>query len=1633
MAITAAERHEIAELLVLMFNAAPGATYLSQIVSVYESVGHNLKTLAEVLGNHPGYTSTHPNFWTGDDFATNLLTPLGLTGDFQARTAIVNAFNSGVSMADITYSAYTFLNDVLANPAAYGAQYLNAAKIMNNKADVALYFSVTKGLSASALADLQAVLEGVTADPASVTAAQAAIDHVNDPQTFTITSNSPTITEGDAGSKVLTFTLTLLDQDGGATVGATTINYATTNTGATATAGDDYVPVAGTVTFQPGQTQATVSVTILGDTAFEPNETIKLLLTGAGLSTTLATGTITNDDPIPQIYLTPQADVVVGTALGETINGTQDTFTLNDNIDGKGGEDTLKLVFDSVISVNPEAIVRPFVTVTDVEHVVIFSDLSVGSDSGEVFDMSAPTTEGGFGWTGVKTIEINAAGGADVNLKSAASESITIGTADDVTILDDTVAAIEVTTARGHVSVTASDASTVHVKKAGGDVYVHTNNANIAIDNAGGSDVAIYNGNGTISALNGEDVYISACDSATMTVIATSDVTIFAGDIGTLNVTTNGGNSEGYVYVNVGDITTGTVTSNSYSDVTINADQVGTLTVTGVSDIDVNVQHVTTANVYGSDDTHVMVTNLNGWTGPWGDSPWGFDATIMISGEDDISVDGGNVEHVTVEGAVNATIDAGVIGSVTIGELSDDYTTVDITTYSDGDLSLTLAGASINELTLEGMSDVALDVTASSYAVLMGSSTVQTIDLTGAGDLQFDVRAVDGTLSEINGGTYTGNLTLDANAYNGDLTVTTGSGSDDIEVDGDTSDVIVDAGEGNNVVDVDSYGLVNVTVGDGDDDVTVNFDTLSVEGSGVALGEGTNALTLRSYTTLYDTNLDAFDVEALPLSGNLMSLTFAASIELHQDTSSTLNVGGLEGPVSYIGFGDVNVFSDSGEASLTIAGTGTTLTIQSSDDFGSDSAGGMITLEAAGVTDLTLDISDDMNVMLMGDAAVHVMANAGGSADLILDGDSDGNGTADQLQGLLTVNLNTGDNADLTLANLRSSTVVDVNAGEDATVDISYSTLGTVTVDFAGSGNHAELDINDTSDSTVTVGNVVIDDHAVTSPTDADNNNTVNIEVSDNDFSTVLVGTVTATADGDVDMSVVHNNHATVTLGALDLESRYNSVSLMISDNTDNELGPDAIVKIGDVTLTGADGAQMQVLNNVDSAVTLGNVSLDSDYASQWLQIAGNDESTIKVGTVDMTSGYGTDTVQLVISDNDGAQITLGDVTISSGTWDVVDVSIYGLSDTEVNVASLTINAYSDVTLSVSETTDSTVDLGDVKITSAIGDVSIYVSDNTGVASISFGNITIDTLSDGDVFVLSTDGMNFDADITFGDFDINADGSIDMYISGANNGSGVTSVGAVGLIATGDINLTLDSVSDGGDVTVNAGSDATVNIVSLFGGGLSALTVTAGSDATVYVSDVDSVDTVTVTAGSDAMVTLSDVVDLTSLTVTASDADITLINVNSDSAFTLDISGVHGTANVDASAADFDSTGKMVNILIGHGDVNYSNDLDTGSGTNDESRERFEFGYGTGTDVVGNVVIDNFRPGATAAVDGVWSDRIDFSHLDGVNSLEDITFAIVGNDVVIDFVDIDYGSITLTGVGAAYPNATDLVVASIVF
>jgi hypothetical protein len=110
-----------------------------------------------------------------------------------------------------------------------------------------------------------------------------------------ISINDVTITEGNSGTKVATFTVS---HTGSA---AFSVNYATANS--TATAGSDYVAASGTLNFAAGTSTQTVSVTINGDTIYEPNETFFVNLTGATNGGTITKGaglgTIANDDTAP--------------------------------------------------------------------------------------------------------------------------------------------------------------------------------------------------------------------------------------------------------------------------------------------------------------------------------------------------------------------------------------------------------------------------------------------------------------------------------------------------------------------------------------------------------------------------------------------------------------------------------------------------------------------------------------------------------------------------------------------------------------------------------------------------------------------------------------------------------------------------------------------------------------------------------------------------------------------------------------------------------------------------------------------------------------------------------------------------------------------------------------------------------------------------------------------------------------------------------------------------------------------------------------------------------------------------------------------------------------------------------------
>ena len=108
------------------------------------------------------------------------------------------------------------------------------------------------------------------------------------------------IAEGNVGRRPLVFTLALSSPS----TMPVTIRWGVAN--GTATAGRDYLAAGGSVTFAPGQTRRTISVSVIGDRMREADETFRVGLASPRNATlspaaSRATGTIRNDDGPAQL------------------------------------------------------------------------------------------------------------------------------------------------------------------------------------------------------------------------------------------------------------------------------------------------------------------------------------------------------------------------------------------------------------------------------------------------------------------------------------------------------------------------------------------------------------------------------------------------------------------------------------------------------------------------------------------------------------------------------------------------------------------------------------------------------------------------------------------------------------------------------------------------------------------------------------------------------------------------------------------------------------------------------------------------------------------------------------------------------------------------------------------------------------------------------------------------------------------------------------------------------------------------------------------------------------------------------------------------------------------------------------
>jgi Ca2+-binding RTX toxin-like protein len=170
-----------------------------------------------------------------------------------------------------------------------------------------------------------------------------------------IQTSNVKITEGNAGSKTATVTVTLT----GSSPNKVTVDYATLD--GSATAGSDYVKKSGTLTFNPGETKKTVNITINGDTQSEGDETFSLNLSnpqGAKLNTSKATVTIQDDDggiqPSENHAPLPKDDSFINLPAGQQVIKTGADLVKNDQ-DPDGDALTVTKVADAtggVVSLN---------------------------------------------------------------------------------------------------------------------------------------------------------------------------------------------------------------------------------------------------------------------------------------------------------------------------------------------------------------------------------------------------------------------------------------------------------------------------------------------------------------------------------------------------------------------------------------------------------------------------------------------------------------------------------------------------------------------------------------------------------------------------------------------------------------------------------------------------------------------------------------------------------------------------------------------------------------------------------------------------------------------------------------------------------------------------------------------------------------------------------------------------------------------------------------------------------------------------------------------------------------------------------------------------------------------------------
>jgi Calx-beta domain-containing protein len=260
-----------------------------------------------------------------------LLTSVGVS----AQTPSISVRDVGVAEGNSGTTQATFVV-ALSGPSSQSVSFSFATS--NGTATAGSDYVATSGVSSFAPGEVEkpvvVLINGDTVDETQETlfldisnvqnatvSSSRGTGFINDDDGPTISINDVTITEGNAGTKTATFTLSLSGPS------IETIAVRAITAPGTATPTSDYNSINSVVIFQPGTVTRPLDVLILGDTNLEPNETFSVNLSepfGTTIADGEGVGTILDDDIL--LVLEETGPVPQQAAALESLLFTRDLF-----------------------------------------------------------------------------------------------------------------------------------------------------------------------------------------------------------------------------------------------------------------------------------------------------------------------------------------------------------------------------------------------------------------------------------------------------------------------------------------------------------------------------------------------------------------------------------------------------------------------------------------------------------------------------------------------------------------------------------------------------------------------------------------------------------------------------------------------------------------------------------------------------------------------------------------------------------------------------------------------------------------------------------------------------------------------------------------------------------------------------------------------------------------------------------------------------------------------------------------------------------------------------------------------------------------------------------------------------------